>query len=66
MCCPKCRSEYLMIKQKKGFERIRIYFTGLREYLCRDCDTNFRGPDRRRVPREEKKIATGLVLTPRA
>jgi hypothetical protein len=55
-----------MIKQKKGFERIRIYFTGLREYLCRDCDTNFRGPDRRRVPREEKKIATGLVLTPRA
>jgi transposase-like protein len=63
MCCPKCRSGYLMIKQKKGFERLRIYVTGLREYLCRDCYTTFRGPDRRRRARATKP-EPGMALTP--
>ena len=52
-----------MIKQKKGLERIRVYMTGLREYLCRDCDTTFRGPDRRRLARATKP-EPGMALTP--
>lgn len=62
MCCPRCRSEYLMIKHKKGVERIRVYMTGLREYLCRDCDTSFRGPDRRHQPRKTE-VAGNMTLT---
>lgn len=54
MHCPKCRSKYLMIRQNEGLERLRILFTGLRGYLCRDCDTTFRAPDRRARPREGK------------
>src|SRR5665213_647786 len=54
MCCPKCRSNCLMIKQRKGLERLRIFLTGLREYRCRDCDTRFRGPDRRSIPRDQE------------
>jgi tRNA(Ile2) C34 agmatinyltransferase TiaS len=46
-----------MIKHKKGFERLRVALTGLREYRCRDCDTRFRGPDRRRVARDGKLAA---------
>jgi hypothetical protein len=52
-----------MIKQKKGLERLRIYLTGLREYLCRDCETTFRGPDRRQRPRATKS-EPGMALTP--
>jgi tRNA(Ile2) C34 agmatinyltransferase TiaS len=51
-----------MIRHKKGFERIRILLTGLRGYLCRDCDTSFRGPDRRTVPREGKM---GVSIVPK-
>jgi hypothetical protein len=53
MECPKCRSTQLMIRHKKGVERWRSFFTGLRQYRCRDCDENFRAPDRRFVPRDE-------------
>jgi len=60
MQCPKCRSEYLMIKQKTGLERIRGFFTGLRTYRCRDCDLKFRAPDRRRIPREPS-LSAGAV-----
>jgi hypothetical protein len=42
-----------MIRQNTGFERVRKLFTGLRQYICRDCETKFRAPDRRRVPRED-------------
>jgi hypothetical protein len=49
-----------MIRHKKGFERLRVLFTGLRGYLCRDCDTSFRAPDRRLVPREGR-LATGAI-----
>ena len=52
MQCPKCRSEFLMIRQNTGFERVRKLLTGLRQYFCRDCETKFRAPDRRRVRRE--------------
>ena len=49
-----------MIRQKNGLERIRVLFTGLRGYLCRDCDTTFRAPDRR-TARRETKLAVGVV-----
>jgi tRNA(Ile2) C34 agmatinyltransferase TiaS len=52
MECPKCRSTLLMIRQKKGLERLRCFFTGERQFRCRDCDEKFRAPDRRRVPRD--------------
>jgi len=60
MTCPKCRSRYLMIREKQGLERIRVVLTGLRGYLCRDCDTTFRAPDRRSRRRDEK-IAVGVI-----
>jgi uncharacterized protein YlaI len=41
-----------MIKQNTGIERVRSFLTGLRQYICRDCEKKFRAPDRRRVPRE--------------
>jgi hypothetical protein len=46
-----------MIRQKTGFERVRSFFSELREYRCRDCDAKFRAPDRRRLPRGEKAAA---------
>jgi transposase-like protein len=60
MHCPKCRSQYLMIRQNQGVERIRTILTGLRGYLCRDCDTTFRAPDRRAALRDAK-IEMGAV-----
>lgn len=53
MECPKCRSNVLMIRHNTGFERLRVFFSGLREYRCGDCDQRFRAPDRRRTPRPE-------------
>ena len=49
-----------MIREKQGLERIRVVLTGLRGYLCRDCDTTFRAPDRRSRRRDEK-IAVGVI-----
>jgi transposase-like protein len=53
MLCPKCSSEYLMIRQRNGMERLMIRITGMRKYFCRDCEHTFRAADRRRVQREE-------------
>jgi DNA-directed RNA polymerase subunit RPC12/RpoP len=52
MQCPKCHSNFLMIRNNTGFERLLIFLTGLREYRCRDCDQKFRAPDRRLTSRE--------------
>jgi hypothetical protein len=46
-----------MIRHKTGLERIRCFFSELREYRCRDCDAKFRAPDRRQLPRGEKAAA---------
>lgn len=62
MGCPKCRSNELMIRQNAGFERIRILITGLREYRCRDCDTRFRAPDRRKA-RRDRQMSAKIVTT---
>jgi hypothetical protein len=51
-----------MIHQKRGIERLRIFFTGFRGYLCRDCDHAFRAPDRRSVRRDGK---LGVSAIPR-
>ena len=54
MLCPNCRSEYLMIRRRTGWERVMIWATSLRKYRCRDCARVFRAPDRRRLHREEE------------
>lgn len=63
MECPYCRSNQLMIRQNTGLEWLRSAFTGLRQYRCRDCDTKFRAPDRRKTPRQEKMEA---AIVPRS
>jgi hypothetical protein len=55
MQCPKCGSNFLMIKMDEGLERLLILITGLRQYRCRDCDQRFRAPDRRKVLRPAAK-----------
>ena len=57
--CPACQSDFLMIKKLEGFERLVVLLTEKRKYKCRDCDTNFRAPDRRRVPRETQLNVAG-------
>jgi len=52
--CPRCRSDFLMIKKLEGVERFVVYITAKRKYRCRDCNHIFRAPDRRRKPREEE------------
>jgi DNA-directed RNA polymerase subunit RPC12/RpoP len=61
MECPKCRSTLLMIRHKTGLERLRVFFTGLREYRCRDCDQRFRAADRRQVNRDRAPYADKAV-----
>src|SRR5271168_5078102 len=56
MGCPLCRSEYLVIRQKIGWEWIMLHFTDKRKYKCIGCGHAFRAPDRRRSPRPEGKV----------
>jgi hypothetical protein len=53
MCCPKCFTEHLLIRRRNGFERVMIYLTSKRKYVCMSCAHAFRAPDRRRVAREQ-------------
>jgi DNA-directed RNA polymerase subunit RPC12/RpoP len=55
MQCPKCGSNFLMIKIVAGFERLLILISGLHEYRCQDCDQKFRAPDRRKARRHADK-----------
>jgi hypothetical protein len=50
-----------MIRQITGWERLMVFFTGLRLYRCRDCWHGFRAPDRRRFPREKKSEKEAMV-----
>jgi PilZ domain len=52
MMCPRCQSVFLLVKERKGFERIRIALTGKRTYECTDCNKVFRIKDRRRFDRQ--------------
>jgi DNA-directed RNA polymerase subunit RPC12/RpoP len=58
MGCPYCRSEYLVIRQRTGWEWVVLLFTTTRKYYCVACGQSFRAPDRRKVPRPEGKILT--------
>ncbi len=51
MECPRCRSREFRIKKKVGLERLKIWWTGMREYRCLDCDGVFRAKDRRKMAR---------------
>lgn len=53
MCCPKCYNDHLLIRRNNGFERVMIFLTSKRKYVCMSCAHAFRAPDRRRVPREQ-------------
>jgi hypothetical protein len=57
MQCPKCGSNFLMIKTDAGWERLMILLTGLRQYLCQECDHPFRALDRRKAHRPATKPA---------
>jgi hypothetical protein len=52
MCCPKCFADHLLIRRSSGWERVMIYLTNKRKYVCVSCVHVFRAPDRRRVSRE--------------
>jgi hypothetical protein len=52
--CPYCKSVFLLVKECKGFERLRIALTGKRTYECLDCGKVFRISDRRRFGRQAK------------
>jgi DNA-directed RNA polymerase subunit RPC12/RpoP len=51
MQCPKCGSNFLMIRMDEGLERLMVLLTGLREYRCQECDQKFRAQDRRKDAR---------------
>jgi DNA-directed RNA polymerase subunit RPC12/RpoP len=56
MQCPKCGSNFLMIKMAAGLERLLVMVTGLREYRCQECDQKFRALDRRNTARAGAKV----------
>ncbi len=58
MGCPFCRSEFLVIRQKTGWEWFVLHFTELRKYKCIGCGRSFRAPDRRRKARPPSGTAT--------
>lgn len=51
MGCPMCRSQYLVIRQRVGWEWLMLHFTDKRKYHCIGCGHSFRAPDRRKNPR---------------
>lgn len=53
MCCPKCYNDHLLIRRKNGLERVMIFLTSKRKYVCMSCAHVFRAPDRRRMAREK-------------
>ena len=50
--CPRCQSVSLLVRERKGFERLKIALTGKRTYECLDCFKVFRIKDRRRFDRK--------------
>jgi hypothetical protein len=53
MCCPMCFNDHLLIRRRSGWERVMIYLTQNRKYVCMSCAHAFRAPDRRSAPREQ-------------
>ena len=65
MRCPFCRSRYLVIRQRSGWEWFMLHFTDKRKYRCMGCGHSFRAIDRRSVkrppvePKAKSKAASG-------
>ncbi|HWF09151.1 MAG TPA: hypothetical protein VG297_11850 [Bryobacteraceae bacterium] len=55
MSCPLCRSQYLVIRQRVGWEWLVLHFTDKRKYHCIGCGHSFRAPDRRKTPRPDSQ-----------
>lgn len=51
--CPKCYCNELLIRRRKGIEKVMIYLTGKRKYVCMSCGEVFRAVDRRRTRRAD-------------
>src|SRR5579863_10379129 len=58
LVCRHCCCDHLWIKQAAGFERLLIFFTRRRKYLCQRCGKVFRAPDRRRSNRDVDEFVT--------
>jgi|HubBroStandDraft_5_1064220.scaffolds.fasta_scaffold886405_2 hypothetical protein len=56
MCCPKCYNDHLLIRRRNGMERVMMYLTSKRKYVCMSCAHSFRAPDRRRASREQDEV----------
>ncbi len=52
--CAKCLCDHLLIRRRKGLERLMVYLTGKRKYICVSCGNVFRAADRRRLPRVDE------------
>jgi hypothetical protein len=56
--CPKCYCNELLIRRRKGIEKVMIYLTGKRKYICMSCGDVFRAADRRRRPRVDEAVVS--------
>lgn len=65
MMCPKCRSTILRIRRVTGIERVLSFLTRKRKYLCPACGCEFRGPDRRMLPRGDTDDLPSAALAGR-
>jgi transposase-like protein len=60
--CPRCFSQALKIKKRKGWERMMVFLTEKRKYYCIDCGKTFRAVDRRKTPREGDAIESARAI----
>lgn len=60
LVCPKCGSNYLVIRQRIGLELLLMRFTDKRKYMCLGCKTTFRAADRRKAPRAPEEAPRSL------
>jgi hypothetical protein len=57
LTCPKCYNDHLLIRRRNGLEKVMIYLTAKRKYVCMSCAHAFRAPDRRSAKREDPDAA---------
>jgi hypothetical protein len=60
--CPMCRMDHLKIRKSEGIERLLVFLTGKRKFLCCNCTHIFRAADRRTRPRG----VNGVIASRRA
>ena len=64
MHCPRCYCKTLRPSKAHFLERMLRFLTGLIEYVCYDCETRFRAPDRRRDLRSRKMYGSAQMERP--